>query len=188
MSDLDLAALGANVRRTRRARGLTLKAVERASGVSATHVSEIERGKTSPTVGALERIASALGVAVTRLLETVADAGVQVVRADSARRLALDVDAMTLGPLSSGAPGRCLSFFDVRLSPGRDVEPRPERRLGEEVIVVLAGSVDLIVGREHASLQTGDTLHVRTRGRLRFTNPGREEARALWVTSPRYAL
>ena len=44
------------------AKGLTLKEIEAKVGVSATHVSEVERGKTSPTVGALSKIAAALEV------------------------------------------------------------------------------------------------------------------------------
>ena len=53
--------LGERLRRLRFARNLTLKEVEAKAHVSATHLSEIERGKTSPTVGALVRIARALG-------------------------------------------------------------------------------------------------------------------------------
>jgi type IV pilus assembly protein PilB len=39
---------------------MTLKNVETLSGLSSTHISEIERGMTSPTIGALIRIAHAL--------------------------------------------------------------------------------------------------------------------------------
>jgi mannose-6-phosphate isomerase-like protein (cupin superfamily) len=81
-----------------------------------------------------------------------------------------------------------MSFFDVRLAPGREVDPRPGRGMGEEVIVVLGGRVDVVAGRERRPLQAGDALHVRASGSVRFGNPGDEEARALWVTSPRYAL
>ena len=53
--------LGTRIRSVRKERGLTLKELERVSGFSATHISEIERGKTSPTIGALVRISNALG-------------------------------------------------------------------------------------------------------------------------------
>lgn len=52
--------LGTRVREIRQRRKMTLKDVECSSGLSATHISEIERGMTSPTVGALIRIAGAL--------------------------------------------------------------------------------------------------------------------------------
>ena len=54
--------LGRRIKQLRLAQALTLKDIESKGGVSATHVSEIERGKTSPTVGALAKIAEALEV------------------------------------------------------------------------------------------------------------------------------
>ena len=52
--------LGRRIRKLRIERRMTLKQVEQAAALSATHVSEIERGRTSPTIGALVRIARAL--------------------------------------------------------------------------------------------------------------------------------
>ena len=62
-------SLGDRVRRTRQEKGLTLKQIEIKVGISATHVSEIERGNTSPTIGALEKIAEALGVLPSYLID-----------------------------------------------------------------------------------------------------------------------
>ena len=48
--------IGSRIKQFRLAKGLTLKDIELRAKVSATHVSEIERGMTSPTVGALAKI------------------------------------------------------------------------------------------------------------------------------------
>src|SRR6185503_15856285 len=61
--------LGRRIKMLRVSCGLTLKDLEERGGISATHVSEIERGKASPTVGALSRIARALGLRPAALLE-----------------------------------------------------------------------------------------------------------------------
>ena len=50
---LSKADLGSRLRDVRKTQSLTLKQLERTSGFSATHISEIERGKTSPTIGAI---------------------------------------------------------------------------------------------------------------------------------------
>src|SRR5438093_12552772 len=63
------AELGRRIRMLRISRGLTLKELEERGGISATHVSEIERGKASPTIGALGRIARALGLRPATLVE-----------------------------------------------------------------------------------------------------------------------
>src|SRR5206468_12514557 len=61
--------LGRRIKLLRVGRGLTLKDLEERGGISATHVSEIERGKASPTVRALARIARALGLRPATLVE-----------------------------------------------------------------------------------------------------------------------
>src|SRR6059036_3950065 len=61
--------LGRRIKMLRIAAGLTLKDLEERGGISATHVSEIERGRASPTIGALSRIAVALGVRPALLVE-----------------------------------------------------------------------------------------------------------------------
>ena len=61
MQIVDVTELGRRVRALRLQRGMTLKQVESLCGLSATHLSEVERGRTSPTLGALTRLAGALG-------------------------------------------------------------------------------------------------------------------------------
>jgi transcriptional regulator with XRE-family HTH domain len=188
VTTFDLAALGRNVRRIRAARGLTLKSLEQVAEVSATHVSEIERGKTTPTVRALEQIAGALGITVTRLLEIDVEERVRVVRAPNRRLLAMDDGALALSPLSSTHGRHETSFFTLTLEPGRASDPAPERGMGEDVILVLAGRLDVESDREITRLESGDALHVRAAGGPRLSNPGTVAARALWFTRPRIVL
>jgi transcriptional regulator with XRE-family HTH domain len=61
--------IGARIKQFRLSKGLTLKDIEIRANVSATHVSEIERGMTSPTVGALAKIAHAMGTDVAYFVE-----------------------------------------------------------------------------------------------------------------------
>jgi transcriptional regulator with XRE-family HTH domain len=65
------AELGKRVREERLKQSLTLKAVENLSGVSATHISQIERGITWPTVNALGKVAGALKKNMSVFLEDV---------------------------------------------------------------------------------------------------------------------
>lgn len=61
--------LGRNVRRVRRARGLSQEEVALESGMKRSYVSDLERGTRNPTVRALGRLAIALGVDPSTLLE-----------------------------------------------------------------------------------------------------------------------
>ena len=82
LSMLEKSGLGERIKQFRLSRNLTLKEVEQKAKVSATHVSEIERGLTSPTVGSLTKIAHALGTEPGYFLQTGDYPGVSVVRSD----------------------------------------------------------------------------------------------------------
>lgn len=61
--------VGANVRRLRRAKGLSQEALADLASMHRTFVGHIERGETNVSLDTLERVADALGETVSRLLE-----------------------------------------------------------------------------------------------------------------------
>jgi transcriptional regulator with XRE-family HTH domain len=60
--------LGARLRSLRKDKGLALKAVAAAAGISLPFLSEIERGQKLPSLNVLSEVAAALGVSVVELL------------------------------------------------------------------------------------------------------------------------
>jgi transcriptional regulator with XRE-family HTH domain len=64
-----MANLGTNLREARLRLNLTQEQVAKRSGVHATEVSRIERGKRDPKVSTLERLAKAVEVRPGRLLD-----------------------------------------------------------------------------------------------------------------------
>ena len=92
--------LGRRIRKLRVERRMTLKQVEQASGLSATHLSEIERGRTSPTIGALVRIARALNKDASYFIEAeerpdVAHMTREQVRTVSSKTPGLTIESLT---------------------------------------------------------------------------------------------
>ena len=61
-------AIGAAVRSLRQARGLTLEALADAAGMNVTYLSDIERGRSNPTIGKLGDIAIVLDIPVSELI------------------------------------------------------------------------------------------------------------------------
>jgi transcriptional regulator with XRE-family HTH domain len=62
------------LRVVRKAQGLSLRQVARAATIDATHLSRIERGEATPSVEALARLASVLGLrTLAELLEPYRD-------------------------------------------------------------------------------------------------------------------
>ncbi|QNB46046.1 helix-turn-helix domain-containing protein [Thermanaerosceptrum fracticalcis] len=60
--------LGAELRQLREAKGLTLMELGNLSGVSYTHISEIERGKTCASLKTLEKLAKVLEVPISHFV------------------------------------------------------------------------------------------------------------------------
>ena len=67
--DLVSGHLRKRVKQLRSERAWSLDALARASGVSRSMLSQIERGQANPTVGVTFRIARALGISLAELLE-----------------------------------------------------------------------------------------------------------------------
>lgn len=61
--------VGRNVRRIRKAKGLTQEVLAELSGVSQQYVSELERGRRNPSVITLYVLAQAMGVSHVDLVQ-----------------------------------------------------------------------------------------------------------------------
>jgi transcriptional regulator with XRE-family HTH domain len=178
--------IGARIKQARLARNLTLKEVERKAEVSATHVSEIERGLTSPTVGALVRIAGALDTPACRFLETDERPPVSVVREGRRLVLACADGSAQFHRLTEGVLDADMTLFMIELvaGPGEPVETLPHD--GEGFFHVLRGVVEL--GGEGAPdvLKEGDSYH--GKGRRNVRNIGEGPASVAWAIAPPLTL
>ena len=180
--------LGERIKRFRLDRSLTLKEVELRAKVSATHVSEIERGMTSPTVGALAKIARAMGTEPSYLLQSDAYPSVSVVRKAERRVLAYDNWRARIHCLSEGIRGARMSFLEVELEPGIAGDVDPMTHNGEEFIHILQGVVEIRVGGDRHLLKKGDSIHFRSREPHTMKNIGDGQARLMWIASPPFYL
>lgn len=178
--------LGRRIKLLRISRGLTLKDLEERGGISATHVSEIERGKASPTVGALGRIAQALGLRPAALVEPTVLPAISVCRADE-RENGVRIGSATVETVSEAVENATLSAHLVTMPMGR--EPAfSHRHEGEEWATVLAGVAEIRIEEESHVLREGDTLHFRAHRLHSYTNLTSNPAVMLIACRPRLSL
>ncbi|MER6633036.1 XRE family transcriptional regulator [Streptomyces sp. NPDC000987] len=152
MSDLDLLtqSLARNVKRWRNERGFTLDALAARAGVSRGMLIQIEQARTNPSIGTVVKVADALGVSITTLLDYEQGPKVRVVPAEQAVRL-WHTDAGSYNRLLAGteAPGP-LEMWDWRLMPGESSPSDPHPAGTVELVHVTAGELTLTVdGAEH---------------------------------------
>ncbi|MGW2932039.1 helix-turn-helix domain-containing protein [Streptomyces sp. NPDC055722] len=147
MSDLDLLtqSLARNVKRWRTERGFTLEALAARAGVSRGMLIQIEQARTNPSIGTVVKIADALGVSITTLLDYEQGPKVRIVPAEQAVRL-WHTDAGSYNRLLAGteAPGP-LEMWDWHLMPGDHSASDPHPSGTVELVHVTAGELSLTV-------------------------------------------
>jgi transcriptional regulator with XRE-family HTH domain len=180
--------IGSRIKQFRLAKGLTLKDIEVRAKVSATHVSEIERGMTSPTVGALAKIAEAMGTDVAYFVEKRNLSQVSVVSKDDRRRMQFLDWGATYHSLTHDLPHRVISFLEVELEPGIARPEETSTHDGEEFALVTKGVMEIIIGDEKYILKEGDSIHYKANKPHAMRNIGDARCRAIWVTMPPFSL
>ncbi len=189
MSGFDQAELGRRLKRTRESQKLTLKLVESESGISATHISEIERGKTTPTLKALLRLAGALGRDPAYFLEEEELGDVSVVRSTDRLRESLPDKAGTRERLTPGIPGGQVDASMITLSPRARRPESPHLHDGCEALLLLEGTLHLELETGVQVLVAGDSVHFSAAQTHQLFNPdATTPARFFFVSSCRDAL
>jgi transcriptional regulator with XRE-family HTH domain len=147
---------GASLKFLRVQSGMTLAQLAADSGLTRSYLSKIERGLSTPSIGAAMTIAKALGVPVERLFgkSTERDA-VTITRASGGKA----GDPATYLSLVAGTnPSRIMRAFVVRPTrkPGRGrIMSHHE---GEEILFVLSGRIEMQLGRRKETLNVGDCV------------------------------
>ena len=178
------AVLGGRIRSERLRHKMTLKDVEAQSGFSATHISEIERGRTCPTINALVRIAQALNREAAFFIEREELPEIAHTRC-AERAPSICYGQVQVEALTKGVAGARLRAFQFLLPEGPQGRVDFEGHHGEESGYIVRGRVEVRVGDEKHILETGDGFHYFTRRGHGFRNVGMGPASLILVTNHR---
>lgn len=174
--------IAAQVRALRDRQGLSLDVLAERSKVSRSHISLIERGESSPTAAVLDRLATALGVALASLFEEeAANEASPVARADEQpvwTDPASGYVRRNLSP-SAAATRSGLQLVEVQFPAGARVALDSAVRDNEvhQQIWLFKGSMQITVGDVMWQLAAGDCLAMRLDQPIVFHNPGKVPAR-----------
>jgi transcriptional regulator with XRE-family HTH domain len=176
--------VGARLRAIRHLRRATLKAVAERADLSESFLSQIERGKASPSVASLTRIAAALGVHVADLFEAHASrADPRVLRRE--RRPTLGFGNSARKFLLTPRPLENLEVFTAEFVPGGSTGDEPYTHGdSEELVVVLSGRIQLQLGERLFELEQGDSIDYLSSTPHRVANAGDDVAEVMWIISP----
>jgi transcriptional regulator with XRE-family HTH domain/quercetin dioxygenase-like cupin family protein len=167
-------SLGTRLKERRQQYGLSLRELARRTDLTASFLSQVERGKTSVSLDSLRRIAEALEVPMLYFL-TDSEAAIRqppdpkddqletnvyspVVRADARPRLILPISGVVYEKLIPDF-GRKMEAFLGQLSPGTGNVARRLRKPTEELIFVISGVLLVELSQGIYLLKSGDSIY-----------------------------
>jgi transcriptional regulator with XRE-family HTH domain len=174
--------VGGKLRAMREERGLSIRALARASGISANALSVIERGKSSPSVSTLYKVTDALGVPITALFRTETKR-VNVVFKKADERTRVSFQRGLWEDLGGERFSGRVEPFAITLESGTTSGPYPMIHSGHEFVICLRGQLEYQVENELYLLEAGDTLLFTSNLKHRWRNPGNTVTNAVFVLS-----
>ncbi len=188
--------IGKRIRALRQARHLTLKELADQCGLSASFLSQVERGLSSASIASLHTIAEIMGVplgtlfqdadrrssGVTKRTRRTAKNGVVKHTEEPLIRLSNAMIKYTF--LSNDFPGRQFEIVIGEIQPGISYPLVPHE--GEEFGYVLDGKLKLAIEGQTYALGPGDSYHFDATRPHGYEADGKSIVRVLWVGTLKY--
>lgn len=192
--------IGARLREARLERGMSLRSVAQALGVSASLISQVETGKTQPSVSTLWALVTHLGISIDDLLGVTPPAA-PASNANAAPEFDLTPGSPAIHPvqrfednpvleMENGVRWERLAMHDggpadallVTYEPGASssIEGRLMRHAGIEYAYLIEGELTLQLDFDSHVLRAGDSLHLDSVRPHLFSNHGTTAARGVW--------
>jgi transcriptional regulator with XRE-family HTH domain len=153
-----------------------------ASGVSRSMLSQIERNNANPTIAVAFRIAQALGMSLSDLVDDPdATSGIGVVRSDDRMyqyRSDNDCSIRTLSPLDLE---KDVEFYELRLKEGGALRSSAHFKGTREFITLQKGKIKIESGKDNEELHKGDSANYRADQPHAISNAGKGDAVVLLV-------
>jgi len=203
-----LGELGARIREERNKRRLTLEAVSKRTGLSRSLISQVERGKTEPSITTLKKIAATFGFSVVNFFSKSANGisyngwdypqappeksvdqpeyikDIQVVRSDRRKRFALP-GSNVVYDLVTPDMNRQMELLYMVVKPGETSGDEPMVDFqGEKIGLVLKGVLEVTVSDKVFLLNEGDCIYYPANVPHSWRAVEGESIEVIWVLTP----
>lgn len=184
--DAEDSDVGGRMRLQRMSRGLSVRALARNAGITAGALSQIENGKSSPTVSTLKKLLTAMGLSLGEFFEQDGEAkgvGRFVFRSSNLINIAPGGGLRFLS-IPGTSKGRALQVLHETYAPGAGTGNEHYHHAGEEAGFCLSGSVEITVGGRREVLGPGDAYYYASTLPHRWRNIGRTPAVVVSACTP----
>jgi len=158
-------AIGEKIRKLRTRQGMSIADVAAKTDLSENTLNAIEEGSVTPPLGHIVSLANVLKVSVGDLFGDSGDSPFCIVRSDD-RKMVTRFDSSSgssagysYQSLGYRKQNRHMEPFLVTLTPDESFKPEPNRHVGEEILFVLEGQVEVSLSGHTDILNPGDSIY-----------------------------
>ncbi len=173
--------LGKKIKARRKKMGLSLRELAEEVSLTASFLSQVERGLASPSIDSLRGISKALGVPVFHFLIDMEGYN-PLIRRDERRELILPEASITYELLTP--VDRKMEIIMATLEPTDGHIPLIHHQDTEECICVLEGELEVELSDEVYVLRAGDTIYFEGALLRRLSGRGDKTVRYLAIITP----
>jgi transcriptional regulator with XRE-family HTH domain len=159
--DISHLPIGKNIMHYRKKKGISLDELSKRSGVSKSMLSQIEQGKTNPTVVTVWKISRVLDTTIEELVETGNDSPIEVQHRDEVPLFYSEDRSCTIHVNSPIHMKDNLELYTLTFQPHGILDSKPHYPKAEEFLTVISGKVRVVAGEYSATLNMGDTARYR---------------------------
>jgi transcriptional regulator with XRE-family HTH domain len=171
-----------SLRELRETRNISMRALAAKSGLSANALSMIERGKTSPSVSTLYKLADALGVSITAFFG-VENKKKQIVFIKGDERAHMSFTRGIFEGLGGSQFSGHVEPFMLTLEAGASSGTRNIAHTGHEFVFCLRGKLEYYVDKQFFQLEAGDSLLFASKLQHKWRNTGNTVTTGLIIIS-----
>lgn len=157
--------IGERIRSLRKAKGLSIAEVAEQSGISESTINGIERHMISPPLGNIVNLAKVFGISVGEFFGESGDSPYCIVRSDDRKTVSRfnSTDSKSGGysyqSLGYKKKNRHMEPFLVTINPTESQQNEPNQHIGEEILFVLEGKVEIKLLDKTEILNPGDSIY-----------------------------
>ena len=180
---IDESEIGRKIKLLRLERGLNLKELADKSGFTKGYLSKVENSKKAPPVSTLLNLARVLGVNISEIFSEGEDkASIVLTKKSERKTLARNGTAFgySYEPLALNFPGRHMDPY-VLTAPAKQRKKGLFQHSGEEMIMVLEGTMRFTHGDQEFLVEEGDCIYFDASVPHRGIADGSEPAKGLMV-------
>lgn len=187
MGEPNVVTVGERIKKLREEKGVSLQELAGKTGYTSALINQIENHMVSPPLGAMGKIASALGVNIGELWGEHGGEPFTIVRKDDRRPVSrfASKEGVSYGysyeSLGSGMKDRHIEPYLVTLEEPTVKSSKLSSHEGEEFLFVLSGQVEVCLDANTDVLTPGDSIQFSAKVPHRVSSYGGEKAQIVAV-------